>query len=105
MSLWSEIDRDSATWTIPGDRMKGGKEHRVPLSRGALAVLDEAEQLRDGSDLVFPSVTKPGHRYDTRQSDEGLAKDRNRERCHGPRIPNGVQSVGGRADGHSAGGP
>ena len=29
---WSEIDWESATWTIPGERMKAGKEHRIPLS-------------------------------------------------------------------------
>ena len=40
--------------------MKAGKPHRVPLSRSTLAVLDEAEQLRDGSDLVFPSPANPG---------------------------------------------
>ena len=57
---WSEIDRETATWEIPAARMKGGKPHRVPLSKSALDVLDEAEQLRDGSDLIFPSWTKPG---------------------------------------------
>jgi integrase len=36
---WSEIDLINATWTIPGARMKAGKEHRVPLSRQAVALL------------------------------------------------------------------
>ena len=57
---WSEIDFDTSTWTIPGDRMKGGKAHRIPLSGSAIAVLEEAGQLRDGSDLIFPSPMKPG---------------------------------------------
>ena len=39
---WSEFDVDAATWTIPDERMKGGREHRVPLSNRALAILDEA---------------------------------------------------------------
>jgi integrase len=34
----SEIDRDGKLWTIPGERMKGGKEHRVPLGRRALEI-------------------------------------------------------------------
>ena len=54
-AAWSEIDMDAATWTIPGERMKGGREHRVPLSGRALAVLDEAQALDDGSGLVFPA--------------------------------------------------
>ena len=39
---WAEIDMDAAVWTIPGERMKAGREHRVPLSDRALAVLYEA---------------------------------------------------------------
>ena len=54
-ATWSEIDLDTATWTIPGERMKGGREHRVPLSDRALAVLDEARALDEGSGLVFPA--------------------------------------------------
>ena len=54
---WSEIDRDAAVWTVPAERMKAQREHRVPLSDRALAVLDEARQLADGAGLVFPSAT------------------------------------------------
>ena len=57
---WREFDADAATWNIPGERMKGGKPHRVPLSRQALAILDEARVLaRGGVDpagAVFPAV-------------------------------------------------
>ena len=51
---WDEIDLDSATWTIPADRMKAGKEHRVPLSDQAVAVLARAREYTNGSGLVFP---------------------------------------------------
>ena len=54
---WSEIDRDAAVWTIPGDRAKTGRPHRVPLSPQALAVLDEAEALSDAAGLIFASPT------------------------------------------------
>ncbi len=37
---WSEIDAEAAVWIIPAARMKTRREHRVPLSRGALAVLE-----------------------------------------------------------------
>ena len=36
---WEEIDLDHAVWTVPGERMKAGKEHRVPLSERAVALL------------------------------------------------------------------
>ena len=36
---WGEIDLDNKVWTVPADRMKGGKEHRVPLSPAAIALL------------------------------------------------------------------
>jgi integrase len=52
---WSEIDLASATWTIPADRMKGGVEHRVPLSDAAIGVLDKMKQEREG-ELVFPGM-------------------------------------------------
>ena len=54
---WDEINEKKAVWTIPGERMKAGKEHRVPLSRQAVSVLERAKEFHDGSGLVFPSVT------------------------------------------------
>ena len=54
---WSEIDRDAAVWTVSAERMKAGREHRVPLSDRALAILDEARQFADSAGLVFPSAT------------------------------------------------
>ena len=42
-------------WRIPGERMKAGREHRVPLSDAAVEVLDLAREVDDGSGLVFPS--------------------------------------------------
>ena len=46
-ALWSEFDMEAAIWTIPGERMKTGREHRVPLSGRALEILDEARALPD----------------------------------------------------------
>ena len=54
---WEEIDAAGAVWTIPADRMKAAREHRVPLSSRALEVLDEARQLSHHHGLVFPSPT------------------------------------------------
>jgi integrase len=52
---WSEID--GATWTVPASRMKAHKEHRVPLSRRAVALL---ASLPHDSDFVFPAVRTGG---------------------------------------------
>ena len=57
LATWDEIDFETSTWTIPGQRMKGGREHRVPLSQQALRVLTEALDIRDATGLIFPSVT------------------------------------------------
>ena len=55
-ATWDEIDLEAAVWTIPAQRMKAAREHRVPLSDRALAVLDEARrELSRAGDLVFPS--------------------------------------------------
>ena len=52
---WNEIDRAKAIWIVPGTRMKAGRDHRVPLSSPALAILDTMEPLRVGdSSLLFP---------------------------------------------------
>ena len=53
---WSEIDLDGRTWTIPAERMKANREHRVPLSDAAVEVLRRAKDLSDDSGLVFPSA-------------------------------------------------
>jgi integrase len=52
---WDEIDLDKAVWVIPGTRMKAGKEHRVPLSDRAVAVLSALQEIRT-SDFVFPGT-------------------------------------------------
>ena len=59
-ATWDEIDLDKAVWTIPADRIKMGREHRVPLSGPALSVLDAMTKIRRGN-YVFPGIgTKQG---------------------------------------------
>ncbi len=64
---WTEIDFDAQVWTVPAERMKAGRTHRVPLSSFALGVLDNARRLaaHEGivTSYVFPAATrKPLHR-------------------------------------------
>lgn len=51
---WGEFDLEAGIWTVPADRMKAKKEHKVPLSPAALDVLERAKALRiEATDLVF----------------------------------------------------
>lgn len=53
---WDEIDWENAIWTVPAERSKQKRPHRVPLSARSLEILRKAENLRDRSGLIFPSV-------------------------------------------------
>ena len=52
---WAEVDLDKAVWTIPEQRMKAGREHRVPLSETAMAFLRTLPRIVD-SELLFPNM-------------------------------------------------
>ena len=54
---WGEIDLKEKTWTIPAERMKMKREHRVPLSSRCIAILKEARKLNEKSAFVFPGRT------------------------------------------------
>lgn len=53
---WSEFDLEGAVWTIPASRTKMRKEHAVPLSRQAVAILREAERISGAGALAFPGL-------------------------------------------------
>ena len=55
LATWAEMDVEAAIWTVPAERMKAKREHRVPLSARAVDILREAQALADESSLVFPS--------------------------------------------------
>ena len=55
LATWDEMDLDVAVWTIPAARMKAKRDHRVPLSERAIAILHDARRRRDGTGLVFRS--------------------------------------------------
>src|SRR5262249_51792011 len=61
-ATWDEIDLAKRVWTVPGERMKGGRKHRVPLSNRAIELL---KQLPRGAKFVFPGPYSggmmPGH--------------------------------------------
>lgn len=68
LAPWDEIDFKRMLWTIPGERMKADKAHRVPLSRPAIRVLEQqnnnlpylftSSKMRPLSDMTISAVTK-----------------------------------------------
>jgi len=57
-ATWSEFDLDKGLWTVPAERMKAGREHRVPLSAAAIALVKSLREFSRG-DFLFPGL-KPG---------------------------------------------
>ncbi|WP_229597955.1 tyrosine-type recombinase/integrase [Roseibium aggregatum] len=55
---WPEFDFKSNVWTVPGDRMKTGEPHQVPLTAAMIAVLDTVAPLSGKKGFVFPGVKK-----------------------------------------------
>ena len=54
---WSEFNLENAVWTIPADRMKMGKEHRVPLSSAAVSLLKNTPSI-EGNPYAFPGAKR-----------------------------------------------
>jgi integrase len=52
-ATWDEFDLRKSVWTIPGERMKNGKEHQVPLSPPAVAVLERMSKIANGEHVFF----------------------------------------------------
>ena len=53
LATWAEFDMAEKTWNIPGERMKSGRPHRVPLSDEVIALLNGLERM-EGTELLFP---------------------------------------------------
>lgn len=100
-ALWDEIDLDKAVWIIPAVRMKMDREHRVPLSGEALALLQALPRL-EGNPLVFPAARggqlsdmtlsaamKRMHKSDIAAGGAGFV-DRESKR---PAVPHGLRST------------
>ena len=65
---WAEMDLRARVWTIPGERMKAGREHRVPLQAAAMAVLVAMRKAHPKSEWVFPGASTRADRENTLSS-------------------------------------
>lgn len=106
-AVWSEIDLDTALWTIPARRMKADKDHVVPLSEPAVALLEALPRMA-GTDLVFPSprggelsdatlskIIKLMHAADVKAGGPGFVDPKEQDDNGNPRIavPHGFRST------------
>jgi len=88
---WEEIDLESRTWTIPSERMKAKREHRVPLSDQAVVLLENLPRI-EGNPYLFPGQ-KRGRPLSNMallktMRDMGFGPDGTR----GPYVPHGFRS-------------
>ena len=75
---WFEFDLTNGTWTIPAERMKAGREHVVPLSEPALAIM-KALPRYEGIPFIFPGLT--GQKHLSNMSMEMLSRRMRREKA------------------------
>lgn len=59
-ATWQEIDFKNCIWTIPKERMKANKEHRVPLAEEVINLLQSIQKIHLNSDLIFPAPRNGG---------------------------------------------
>ncbi|MGY4469759.1 hypothetical protein ACVWWK_005468 [Bradyrhizobium sp. LB9.1b] len=78
---WTEFDLDGAVWTVPPERMKGEREHRVPLSDRALVIVKDLHEVRIG-EHVFPGQAR-GKPLSGMAMEDGAPPDEDRGR-NGP---------------------
>jgi integrase len=98
---WDEIDLDTGMWVIPADRMKMEREHRVPLTAEAIALLKALPRLADNllvfpaprggemSDMTLSAAMKRLHEAETNEGQSGYI-DRVSKR---PAVPHGLRST------------
>ena len=100
-AVWDEIDLDKAIWIIPGPRMKKLREHRIPLSDEAVALLQALPRMQDNplvfpaarggklSDMTLSAAMKRMHAADVAAGGAGFV-DRTSKR---PAVPHGLRST------------
>lgn len=106
-ATWDEIDLEAKEWTIPAERMKMGKEHRVPLTDEVVALLKALPRLEDSnlvffaprggelSDMTLAAVIKRMHEAETKAGRKGYIDPKQTGRDGNPKVatPHGFRST------------
>lgn len=104
---WDEIDLEAGVWTIPADRMKMGKEHTVPLTEEAVALLKALPRFEENnlvfpasrggelSDMTLAAVIKRMHESETKAGRKGFIDPKQTDKNGNPKIatPHGFRST------------
>ena len=90
---WDEIDLEQKLWIIPASRMKKRKEHRIPLTNQALAILDGMRSISGNSDFIFPHRSNVDRPMDRRTANNALKKMGYEDRL----VAHGLRSIGSTA--------
>ena len=97
LATWDEMDLDAGVWAIPAARMKAKRDHRVPLSIRALAILHDVQKRSDGTGLVFRSPAREATlRRDAPKIDQGT-----RHRRRAAWVPVELPGLGRGTDEHT----
>lgn len=92
-TMWCEIDMEKKLWIIPPERMKKRREHQVPLSPQAIAVLEQLKPLSSHSPFVFPGRVKRGQSMNS----ETVNKALRRMGYTGELVSHGLRALGSTA--------
>ncbi|MDR6846986.1 phage integrase central domain-containing protein [Sphingomonas sp. BE137] len=71
---WSDIDIESSIWSVPADRMKMRRPHRVPLSHQVLAMIEELREITGHRQHMFPCMGKPRKAMSENAVNQGLRR-------------------------------
>ncbi|EBG4358870.1 tyrosine-type recombinase/integrase [Salmonella enterica] len=92
-TMWCEIDTENRIWTIPPERMKKGREHKVPLSDEMLWILEQLKPMSGHSPFLFPGRVKPTQPM----SSETVNKALRRMGYTGELVSHGFRALGSTA--------
>lgn len=99
-AMWHEIDLETGIWAVPADRMKAGRDHRVPLSTAAMTLLSDMPRLLDCpyifpspkngqmSDMTISAVMRRIQASEEKNGRQGFLDPRSRK----PAVPHGLRS-------------
>ena len=90
---WNEIDFENEIWTIPADKMKMKRDHKIPLSQSVIRLLDFMKSISAHREYIFPSNTKPTSHLNTQSVNSALK----RAGLSGKLVSHGMRSIGSTA--------
>lgn len=86
---WSEIDFENEVWNVEADRMKGRQQHKIPLSKQVIQMLEVMQQISGNRPYVFPANSKPNSHMNTQTANQALK----RMGYQGKQVAHGLRAI------------